>query len=330
MKSAFSTIRVASSRTLIPRGSHQRPQLADVGHAHRLAAGHVHRAGQRDVGDPLGADLADERARASPRSTLPLNGCERLRVVGLVDDHVVERRPGELLVEAGRREVHVPGHVVAGLDERLADEVLGAAALVGGHDVAVAVEALDGRLEVVVVAAPRVGLVAEHHPGPLAVAHRRRARVGQQVDVDVLAAEQERVVAGLGEGARRAGRRVVTVSGSTILIFQGSAQLRRPCCWPIVWSGSCAIGCDSSERSGRRGWSASGPSERGPRRNDTPRTQRRAGRRGHPGRHPPSGGRHGPSGRGRRVCRAAQPSSALRARRPRRREPGRSPPRPRR
>jgi hypothetical protein len=124
---------------------------------------------------------------------------ERLRVVGLVDDHVVEGRPGQLLVEPRRREVHVSRDVVTGLDQGLADQVLGAPALVGGDDVGVAVEALDRRLEVVEVAAAGVGLVAQHHPGPLAVAHGRRAGVGEEVDVDVVAAQQERVVAGLAE-----------------------------------------------------------------------------------------------------------------------------------
>ena len=185
----------------------QLAQGAHVGHRDRLAAGHVDRAGQRDVGDALRADLGDERLQLG-QVDVALEGVQRGRVVGLVDDDVVEGGAGQLLVEPRRREVHVAGHVVAGLDERLADEVLGAATLVGGHEVPVAVVALDGLLEVVVVAAAGVGLVAQHHAGPLAVAHGRGARVGQQVDVDVVRVEQEGVVAGLGEGALagRAGR----------------------------------------------------------------------------------------------------------------------------
>ena len=140
------------------------------------------------------------------RSTLPLNGWSDSGswASSMITSSNVAA--GQLLVEPGRREVHVPRDVVARLDQRLADQVLGAAALVRRDDVAVAVEALDGRLEVVEVAAPGVRLVAEHHPGPLAVAHRGRAGVGEEIDVDVVAVEQERVVAGLGERAPRAAR----------------------------------------------------------------------------------------------------------------------------
>ena len=45
-----------------------------------------------------------------------LEGVQAHRVVGLVDDDVDEPAAGTLLVEAGGREVHVPGHDVAGLD----------------------------------------------------------------------------------------------------------------------------------------------------------------------------------------------------------------------
>jgi hypothetical protein len=103
-------------------------------------------------------------------------------------------------VQAGGGEVHVPRHELAGLDQQLRQNVLGAAALVSGDDEAVAVVLLHGFFEVVEVLAAGVGLVAQHHAGPLPVAHRAGARVGQQVDVDVVALEQEGVVAGLTNG----------------------------------------------------------------------------------------------------------------------------------
>ena len=49
------------------------------------------------------------------------------------------------------------------------------------------------------IPASGVGLVAEHHPRPLAVAHRAGAAVGQQIDVHVLGSKQKRVVARLGQ-----------------------------------------------------------------------------------------------------------------------------------
>ena len=192
-------MRVASSMSWMPWRVAQRAQLAHVGHRHRLAAGHVHRAREEHVRDLGRRPTSSISACSLARSTLPLNGCRNWGswASSMITSWNVRAR--QLLVEARGREVHVAGDVVAGLDQRLADEVLRAAALVGGHDVAVAVEPLDRRLEVVEVAAARVRLVAQHHPGPLAVAHGGRAGVGQQVDVDVVRAEQERVVAGLVE-----------------------------------------------------------------------------------------------------------------------------------
>jgi hypothetical protein len=59
---------------------------------------------------------------------------------------------------------------------------------------------LDGLLEVVKVDAAGVGFVAEHHSGPLAVAHGAGAAVGEQVDIDVFGFEQKGVVAGFPDG----------------------------------------------------------------------------------------------------------------------------------
>ncbi len=177
-----------------------------VGEADRLPAGHVDGRGDADVGDLLGAVLGDHALELG-EVDVALEGVLARRVVGLVDDDVDEAPPGELLVQARGREVHVAGDHVARLDQHLAEDVLGATALVGRHEVTVAVDLADRRLEVVEVAAPGVGLVAEHHPRPLAVAHRRGAGVGEEVDVDVLAPEQEGVVAGLPD------RRLALVAG---------------------------------------------------------------------------------------------------------------------
>ena len=71
--------------------------------------------------------------------------------------------------------------------------MLGAAPLVGGNHVPVAVDLADGLLEPEEAPRARVRLVAELHRGALLLGERGRAAVGQEIDVDVLGAQQERV-----------------------------------------------------------------------------------------------------------------------------------------
>ena len=175
-------------------------QLPQVGHRHRLAARHVDTRGEADVRNAFGAHVRDQRIELR-QVDVALERMLALRVVRLVDDHVDERAAGQFLVQPGGREVHVPGHMIARLDEQLGQDVLGAAALVRGHHVPIAVAFAHGGFEVVEVGAAGVGLVAEHHAGPLPVAHGRDAGIGQQVDIDVLRAQQEGVVAGRHDGA---------------------------------------------------------------------------------------------------------------------------------
>ena len=120
--------------------------------------------------------------------------------MGFVDDHIDKSAASQLLVKAGGGEVHVAGDVVAFIDHGLADEVLCAAALVGRDDIFVPIIFLDSFLEVIEIDAAGVSLVTEHDAGPLAVAHRAGAAVGQQVDVDIRGAQQEGVVSGLFGG----------------------------------------------------------------------------------------------------------------------------------
>ena len=74
--------------------------------------------------------------------------------------------------------------------------MLRAAPLVRRDQVLPAVHLAHRRLEPVEAARAGVRLVAELHRGALLLRHRRRAAVGQQVDVDVVGAKQERVEAG--------------------------------------------------------------------------------------------------------------------------------------
>ena len=154
-----------------------RAQLAQVGHGEGLPAGHIHVALETDVWNAPVADFVDERIQLR-NIDVALEWKIRLRVVGLVDDHVDESSARQLLVQARGREVHVARHMVAVLDEDLRHQVFGAAALVCRHEVLVAVILPHYGFEVVEILAAGIGLVAQHHAGPLPIAHRRGARVG--------------------------------------------------------------------------------------------------------------------------------------------------------
>jgi len=174
--------------------------VADVLHGAGLTAGHVDVGFEGEIGDVVGADFVDEFGEFVDVD-VALEGKIGGGVVGLVADDVAEGSAGEFLVDFGGGEVHVAGDDVSGSDERAAEEVFGAASLVGGDEVLVAVDLADGSFESVVVSGAGVGLVAEHDGGPLAVGHGGGAGVGEEVDVDVFGSEEECVISGFGDGA---------------------------------------------------------------------------------------------------------------------------------
>jgi hypothetical protein len=182
-----------------------RVDLAHVVHRHGLAAGHVHRVLEGDVRDLLGPVLLDDRTELL-HVDVTLPGVFALGLVRLVDDDVDEGTAGHLLVDLRRREVHVPGDELSGLDHRLGQHVLGGAALVGRDDVFVAVGLADDLDEAFVRVAPAGRGAGGVVVGPLLRAHGGRARVGEQVDGDVLGAQQKRVPARV-TNRRRALRR---------------------------------------------------------------------------------------------------------------------------
>ncbi len=172
---------------------------------HGLAAGEIDVGLDRDVWDPLRAVFVDEVLELL-EVDIALERVQARGVVCLVDDHVDEGPARPLLVEPRRGEVHVAGDDVARIDEDLAEDVLGAATLVRGHQLGIPVHLSHRVLEAVKGAAPRVRLVPHHEGGPLQVGHCRCARIGEQIDVDVLGTEQERVPTCLGN------RRIATFS----------------------------------------------------------------------------------------------------------------------
>ena len=101
---------------------------------------------------------------------------------------------------------------------------LGRASLVRRDDVAEAGEVLHDVLEPVERSAAGIRLVALHQRAPLRRRHRAGAGIGQQVDEDVVGAQQEDVVARLLERVH-ALLRVVKWSASTDLMRNGSMMV---------------------------------------------------------------------------------------------------------
>lgn len=124
-------------------------------------------------------------------------------------DHQVHRLgPTGLHVGASGVEVRVAGHNLSLAARDLEEDALGGAALAGRNDVLEGHDPAHGLLEAVVGGRAGVAFVPAHQCAPLRSAHRRGARVGRQVDDDVLGAQVEEVVARLRQqpGALRARR----------------------------------------------------------------------------------------------------------------------------
>ena len=102
----------------------------------------------------------------------------------------------KLDVRTGRIEMRIVRDNIALLAGHGEKNALGGAALMGGNDVAVAEDILDGVAEVVEAASARIALIAFHDPGPLARGHGARAGVGEQVDEHVVRRQEKQVVVG--------------------------------------------------------------------------------------------------------------------------------------
>ena len=167
--------------------------LADVAHRNGLAAGRVVGDGQHHARDLL-LRVRLEHVLQLLQIHFTLERKLLLRVGRSVDGAVDRMAAAELDVALRGVEMRVARHDVALLEQGREDHVLGGAALVGRQEVGHAEEVVHDLLQPEVGRGAGVALVARHHGRPLAVAHRARARVGQQVDGDLVAAQFEEVV----------------------------------------------------------------------------------------------------------------------------------------
>src|SRR5580692_4318770 len=112
------------------------------------------------------------------------------------DDEIDGFGADEFDIRARRVEVGVVGNDVALLAGHAEQDAFSGASLMGGDDVTVAENFLDGIFEAVEAAAAGVAFVALHAGGPLMRGHGARAGDGEQVDEDIVGGEQEQVVVG--------------------------------------------------------------------------------------------------------------------------------------
>ena len=118
-------------------------------------------------------------------------GAVGIEVVCLDAGQVERLAADEFDVAAGGIEVRVVGNDRAGLHHDAKQDVFRGAPLVRGNDLLESENVLDGVAKAVPAACAGVGLVATHHRGPGFGRHCARARVGQQVDDDVLGSVTE-------------------------------------------------------------------------------------------------------------------------------------------
>jgi hypothetical protein len=99
-------------------------------------------------------------------------------------------------MQAGGREIHVPGDKVPLLDQKPRHDMLGGAPLVSRHYILVSIYVPDSLFQVVEVSAAGISLIAKLEGGPLGIAHGVGAAVREQIDIDVLAFQKKCIIAG--------------------------------------------------------------------------------------------------------------------------------------
>ena len=166
---------------------------ADVLHGNGLAASGVVRDGEHDERDVFAAYASDERFERGDIH-VAFEGIAERGLAAFRNEEVDGFCADELDVGARGVEMGVVGDDVALLTGNTEEDALGGAALVGGDDVGVADDVLDGVAESVEAAAAGVALVAFHDGCPLMRGHGAGAGVGEEVDEDVVGVEKEEVV----------------------------------------------------------------------------------------------------------------------------------------
>ena len=127
-----------------------------------------------------------------------LEGVVALGIETLVDDDLLDASANARDVRLSGGEVEIHRHHAAGLNERLGNDALAGASLMGGEEIFRAEQLADLGLQTIVGCAAGVAVVRGHHRGCLLVAHGVYTAVGEHVQKDILVAQQKCVVARFG------------------------------------------------------------------------------------------------------------------------------------
>mmetsp|Transcript_18849 Transcript_18849/g.29949 ORF Transcript_18849/g.29949 Transcript_18849/m.29949 type:complete len:375 (+) Transcript_18849:265-1389(+) len=173
--------------------------LLHVLHAHRLSTSQIDTSFDRDIRNLLRSHLGHQLLQFL-HIDVAFPSVRILCIVRFVHNHIDKRTTRQFLVQFGGGKVHVSWDIVARFDGALTQYVFGAASLMRGHHVFVAIVFVDGIPESEEVSRSRVRFVAKLQRGPLSVTHGAGSTVSEQVDVHVVRFEQEGVVSRLFDG----------------------------------------------------------------------------------------------------------------------------------
>ncbi len=167
-------------------------RAADVGHRDRLSAAGV--VGHREHDHRHSVSFRVQQRLQPIEINVAFERVLRVRNVPCLNDQVDRLGARRLDVGAGGVEVRVAGNFGVGARHDAHQNALGGPTLVSRDHVLERHQVLHRLLEPEVGGRPRVTLVALHQAGPLRRTHRGGARVGQQVDDDVVGVQVEEVV----------------------------------------------------------------------------------------------------------------------------------------
>ena len=167
--------------------------LARIFHRDWLAAAGVVGDREHDERNAAAAHALDEALECS-HIHIAFEGVQHCGLAALGDRQIDSFSAGKLDVGTRGVEVSVVGNDVPFLTRDAEEDALSRAALVGGNDVPVTEDVLDGIPETVEAAAARVALIAFHDGGPLMGRHGAGAGIGEQVDEDIVGGQEKEIV----------------------------------------------------------------------------------------------------------------------------------------